>query len=147
MSNSNRFYLDGKPIEFKPGDTIMAAAHNAGVYIPHLCFHPDLAAHGSCRLCMVSVNGALVAACAYPAENALNVESNTKTINKNPRSIKSANGRCRRFSLSAGFEKNSSRIAQYGGFKRPKTGPNTKPATDDKSMTLNTNGNRSSAMI
>lgn len=82
MSNSNRFYLDGKPIEFKPGDTIMAAAHNAGVYIPHLCFHPDLAAHGSCRLCMVSVNGALVAACAYPAENALNVESNTKTINK-----------------------------------------------------------------
>jgi [NiFe] hydrogenase diaphorase moiety small subunit len=51
------FQLDGEDIPFTPGQTIMQAAKAAGVYIPHLCWHPDFPAHGSCKLCTVKVGG------------------------------------------------------------------------------------------
>lgn len=41
----------------------MEAARAAGVYIPHLCYHPRLSPQGSCRLCHVKVNGRSQAAC------------------------------------------------------------------------------------
>ena len=52
MSDANRFSLDGKPVEFQPGDTIMDAALRAGNYIPHLCHNPEFEPHGSCRICL-----------------------------------------------------------------------------------------------
>jgi [NiFe] hydrogenase diaphorase moiety small subunit len=42
--------LDGQDLPFAPGDTILQAAHRVGRYIPHLCWHPDFPAHGSCRV-------------------------------------------------------------------------------------------------
>ncbi len=53
----NSFTLDGQTIAFEPGQTILTAAAAAGVYIPHLCAHPDFPPHGSCKLCTVTVNG------------------------------------------------------------------------------------------
>ena len=47
---NDSFLLDGEDIPFKPGQTVMQAAAVAGKYIPHLCWHPDFAAHGSCKL-------------------------------------------------------------------------------------------------
>ncbi len=35
--------IDGQTIECPPGNTILEAADEAGVYIPRLCYHPDLA--------------------------------------------------------------------------------------------------------
>ena len=75
--------VDGRPIAARPGDTVLRAALEAGLYIPHLCFHPGLAAargarpvaavyrageriegdagneaaFAGCGLCLVSVNG------------------------------------------------------------------------------------------
>ncbi len=77
----NCFYLDDATIEFEPGETIMQAAHRADHYIPHLCYHPRLSQHGSCRLCMVEINGSLVAACSYPAQNGQRVFSDNSEIN------------------------------------------------------------------
>ena len=57
MSTQNTFRLDGKEIPFKDGDTVMDAALRAGEYIPHLCHNPDYKPHGSCRICVVAVNG------------------------------------------------------------------------------------------
>ena len=75
------FTLDGHEIEFGPGDTILQAATRAGGYIPHLCWHEGLHAHGSCRLCTVKVNGRMGAACTVLASAGQRVESNTEELN------------------------------------------------------------------
>jgi NADH-quinone oxidoreductase subunit G len=49
------FSLDDQEIEFEPGDTIIAAAHRAGVDIPHYCWHPGLSVAANCRMCLVEV--------------------------------------------------------------------------------------------
>ncbi|RLU01540.1 2Fe-2S iron-sulfur cluster-binding protein [Ketobacter sp.] len=80
MSDQPQFQLDGQPIPFQPGDTIMQAAHRAGVYIPHLCFHPQFRPHGSCRLCVVNMQGKTVSACTQPASIDLEVHSETTEL-------------------------------------------------------------------
>ena len=72
--------LDGKTIPFSAGDSIMQAATQAGVYIPHLCHHPDVSPHGSCRVCIVKVNGRVQASCITPAEEGAVVESECDEI-------------------------------------------------------------------
>ncbi len=80
-STGNTFSLDGEDVPFMPGDTILQAATRAGRYVPHLCWHPDFAAHGSCRVCSVKVNGRAGAACTVRASPGLEVQSNTEELN------------------------------------------------------------------
>lgn len=75
------FVLDGMEVWFEPGETVLQAAARAGCYIPHLCWHPDFPAHGSCRLCGVKVNGRVAAACTLPAAADMVAESNTDELN------------------------------------------------------------------
>ncbi len=77
MTDANQpcFTLDGQTIPFEPGDSIISAATRAGVYIPHLCHHEGLSPHGSCRVCIVKVNGRVRASCITPAEKDLVVEN------------------------------------------------------------------------
>jgi [NiFe] hydrogenase diaphorase moiety small subunit len=75
------FTLDGQTIPFSAGQTIIQAAMAAGVYIPHLCFHPEFTPHGSCKLCTVKVNGRQTASCTAPAQANLVVENNTAELN------------------------------------------------------------------
>lgn len=49
------FKLDDQEIEFSPGETIIQAAHRAGVDIPHYCWHPGLSVAANCRMCLVEV--------------------------------------------------------------------------------------------
>ncbi|MGA2447154.1 MAG: 2Fe-2S iron-sulfur cluster-binding protein [Polyangiaceae bacterium] len=49
------FILDGKPIPFEAGDTIIRAAWRQGIEIPHYCWHPGLSAPANCRMCLVEV--------------------------------------------------------------------------------------------
>jgi len=49
------FSLDGREIEFQPGDTVIAAAHRSGIDIPHYCWHPGLSVAANCRMCLVEV--------------------------------------------------------------------------------------------
>jgi len=74
------FKLDGKPIPFQPGQTIMDAALAGGAYIPHLCHNPEFAPHGSCRVCVVRANGRDVSACTAPASADMDVESESEAI-------------------------------------------------------------------
>ncbi len=74
------FTLDGEDVPFVPGDTLLQAARRAGHYIPHLCWHPDFRAHGSCRICTVRVNGRMAAACAVQASESLAVENHTEEL-------------------------------------------------------------------
>ena len=76
----NTFMLDGVAIEFIEGDTIMDAALRAGAYIPHLCHNPEFTPHGSCRVCLVGVNGRQVSACTQPAAAGLDVDNGSEAI-------------------------------------------------------------------
>ena len=75
------FLLDGQDVPFEPGESVLAAARRAGRYIPHLCWHPDFTAHGSCRICTVKAGGRAVAACTTQAAEGLEVESDTPELN------------------------------------------------------------------
>jgi [NiFe] hydrogenase diaphorase moiety small subunit len=81
------FTLDGKVIPFDEGETIMEAAAAAGVYIPHLCHHPEFKPHGSCKLCTVSIGGRLGAACTNRAAEGMKVESETEALNADRRAL------------------------------------------------------------
>ena len=50
-----RLTIDGKEIEVAPGTNLIEAAHQAGIEVPHYCYHPGLSIAGQCRLCMVDI--------------------------------------------------------------------------------------------
>jgi NADH-quinone oxidoreductase subunit G len=50
-----QFEFDGQLIETKPGKTIIEAAYDNGLAVPHFCWHPDLPVAGNCRMCLVQV--------------------------------------------------------------------------------------------
>ena len=77
--------IDGEPVPFVPGQTVLQAAQAAGVFIPHLCAHPEFTPHGSCKLCTVKVNGRAGSACTLQALPGLEVQSNTPELNSRRR--------------------------------------------------------------
>lgn len=58
--------VDGKQFEVEDGRTIIEAARENGIEIPHFCWHPKLSVSGNCRMCLVEVRKTpkLVIACA-----------------------------------------------------------------------------------
>ena len=50
-----KFVIDGNEIEFKQGQTIIQAAKDSGITIPHFCWHEKLSISGNCRICLVEV--------------------------------------------------------------------------------------------
>ncbi len=84
---SQTFILDGQSIPFEDGQTIMQAATAAGVFIPHLCYHPEFKPHGSCKLCTVKINGRQTASCTMRAVAGMAVESDTRELNDERRDL------------------------------------------------------------
>lgn len=80
MSSTIEFIIDGKEVKGAPGQTILEAAQQAGVYIPRLCYMKGLVPHGSCRVCTVLVNGRPQSACTQPISPGMVVESNTDKV-------------------------------------------------------------------
>jgi NADPH-dependent glutamate synthase beta subunit-like oxidoreductase/ferredoxin len=79
-----RLTIDGRDVETRAGQTVLAAALSAGIYVPHLCHHPDLKPVGSCRLCIVAIEGreGLPAACQTPAEAGMVVKTRSEGIDR-----------------------------------------------------------------
>ncbi|QRM20308.1 2Fe-2S iron-sulfur cluster binding domain-containing protein [Dechloromonas sp. TW-R-39-2] len=84
---SQTFTIDGRVIPFEVGQTVMQAASQAGIYIPHLCYHPAFKPNGSCKLCTVKVNGRQSASCTLRAQSGMVVESDTEEINAERRML------------------------------------------------------------
>ena len=76
--------IDGHRVEAKPGASILDAALEAGIYVPHLCHHPDLPPGGVCRLCVVEVEGldGVVASCATPVSDGMVIRTQTDEISR-----------------------------------------------------------------
>jgi len=79
MPNIN---VDGKSIEFKQGQTIIEAARNHGIKIPHFCWHPKLSVSGNCRICLVEVEKMpkLVIACSTLASEGMVVHTKSDKV-------------------------------------------------------------------
>jgi len=52
-----KLVIDGVAITAPEGETVLRAAERAGIAIPHFCFHPAFPPEGSCRMCVVEIEG------------------------------------------------------------------------------------------
>ncbi len=76
--------INDKEISVKDGSLILEAARMAGFYIPTFCYQADLIGIGSCRMCIVEIEGQkkLQASCITPVMNGMNVFTETETVNQ-----------------------------------------------------------------
>ncbi|MBN1368313.1 MAG: (2Fe-2S)-binding protein [Dehalococcoidales bacterium] len=74
--------INGKHIEAVRGMTVLEAANSAGIYIPTLCADPDLEPYGSCRLCVVEIEGmrGLPTSCTTPVTEGMVVHTETPAV-------------------------------------------------------------------
>jgi len=79
--------INEREVAAKKGITVLEAALNAGIYIPTLCYDPDLKPYGGCRLCMVEIEGmrGLVISCTTPATDGMVVHTETERVNRSRR--------------------------------------------------------------
>ena len=87
MNDEIIFFIDGAQVTGRPGQTIIEAADEAGVYIPRLCHYPGIEAWGGCRVCTVAANGRPCSSCTQTITTGLVVESETETLREYRKSI------------------------------------------------------------
>ena len=76
--------IDGTRLEVPENKNVLECALEAGIYIPHLCHHPDLPENGSCRMCIVEVEGqeGVTTSCTLRAQDGMVVHTTSERINK-----------------------------------------------------------------
>jgi formate dehydrogenase major subunit len=76
--------IDGREVTVPLGTSVMRAAAEQGTDIPKLCATDSLQSFGSCRLCLVEIDGrrGTPASCTTPAEDGMNVHTQTPHIAK-----------------------------------------------------------------
>ncbi|WP_417320519.1 formate dehydrogenase subunit alpha [Emcibacter sp.] len=74
--------IDGRSVSVPEGTSVMRAASEAGVNIPKLCATDKLESFGSCRLCVVQVDGrrGLPSSCTLPAEEGMKVTTENEKL-------------------------------------------------------------------
>jgi formate dehydrogenase major subunit len=74
--------IDDRQIDVPAGTSVLRAATEAGVAIPKLCATDSLQAFGSCRMCLVEVDGAkgTPASCTTPCTDGMVVQTQTETV-------------------------------------------------------------------
>lgn len=50
--------IDGHELDVPQGTTVIQAALQLGIHVPHFCWHPDLPVDGNCRMCLVEIEKA-----------------------------------------------------------------------------------------
>ena len=105
--------IDDKRISCPPGTSILEAAAQNNIKIPHLCYHPDLKPFGACRLCLVEdeKTGRLMASCVTPVAPEMAVQTRTPRLLKHRRNMRAVHcSRC--FPLTISVPKLSSSSAR-----------------------------------
>jgi len=80
--NMVKLTIDGKKVVAPEGSTVLEAANRAGIQIPTLCFHERLNPIGSCRLCIVEIDGyaAPMTACTTPVAEGISVTTTSERL-------------------------------------------------------------------
>ena len=74
--------IDGQKIEAKKNATVLEAALENGIYIPHLCHHRDLVPVGICRVCLVNIDGKMTISCKTKVRDGMVVSTEDSEVNK-----------------------------------------------------------------
>jgi formate dehydrogenase major subunit len=74
--------IDGMPVTVAAGTSVMRAAVDAGIKVPKLCATDSLEAFGSCRLCLVEIEGrkGYPASCTTPVEAGMKVRTQSAKL-------------------------------------------------------------------
>lgn len=84
-----KIFINGKPCEAAPGQTVLQVARENGFYIPSLCYHEKIGPAGKCRVCVVSVEGmnGYLTSCNLPARDGMVVHTDTEDVKAHQRLI------------------------------------------------------------
>jgi NADH-quinone oxidoreductase subunit G len=84
-----KLIIDGKEVEVAAGTNLIEAARQAGVEVPHYCYHPGLSIAGQCRLCMVDIekNPRPQIGCNTQAADGMVVHTQTERVLETRKSI------------------------------------------------------------
>lgn len=87
--SSVRVSIDGRSVEVESGTSIMRAASLANIPVPKLCATDSIEAFGSCRMCLVEVEGrrGLIASCTEPVQDGMKVRTQTPNIERIRRNV------------------------------------------------------------
>jgi NADH-quinone oxidoreductase subunit G len=82
-------FIDGKPIQAESGRSVLEAALAHGHDIPYFCYHPHLSVAGSCRVCVVQVEGRswVEIACNMPVTEGLRVLTDSDLVREHRKSM------------------------------------------------------------
>ena len=84
-----RLTINSQEVTARQGMTVLEAAQEAGIYIPTLCWDPDLKPYGGCRLCVVEIGDmrGLPTACTTQATDGMIVQTSTPEVNRLRRDV------------------------------------------------------------
>jgi NADH-quinone oxidoreductase subunit G len=76
--------IDGKTLEVDPSRTVIQAASEHGIEIPHFCYHPKLSVAGNCRMCLVEIEKMpkLAIACATQVSEGMVIQTKSDRVLK-----------------------------------------------------------------
>ncbi|GAA6526562.1 formate dehydrogenase subunit alpha [Intrasporangium sp. DVR] len=88
-TRSARVVIDGVAVDVAPGTSVLRAAKEAGIEIPKLCATDTLKAFGSCRLCVVEIDGAkgTPASCTTPCADGMVVSTQSEQVRQVRRGV------------------------------------------------------------
>ncbi|MBM4123486.1 MAG: NADH-quinone oxidoreductase subunit NuoG [Nitrospira sp.] len=81
--------IDGRHLTVPKGTLVIEAARQAGVMVPHFCYHPKLKPDANCRMCLVEVEKMpkLQTACSTPVAEGMVVRTSTTVVNQAHKSV------------------------------------------------------------
>ncbi|HZW60475.1 MAG TPA: formate dehydrogenase subunit alpha [Woeseiaceae bacterium] len=84
-----RIEIDGNPVSVKAGTSVLRAARETGVDIPKLCATDSMKPFGSCRLCVVEIEGrkGFPASCTTPVADGMKIRTQSGAIAKLRRNV------------------------------------------------------------
>ena len=88
-ADSVELTIDGRQISVPAGTSVMRAAAQSGGHIPKLCATDSIKSFGSCRLCLVEIDGmrGTPASCTTPVSEGMVVHTQTRRLQKLRRSV------------------------------------------------------------
>lgn len=76
-------WIDNVQVEAEEGTSVLNAALDAGIYVPHICSHPDLKPQGGCKLCVVEIDGAEpVTSCTTTVAEGMHVKTKSEQLDR-----------------------------------------------------------------
>lgn len=81
--------IDGREVEFTPGQNLVEVAKKAGITIPVFCYHPGLSVVAQCRMCAIEIEKMpkLQTACSTPAAEGMVVKTKSPRVMQNQKSV------------------------------------------------------------